>query len=330
MSRRRSFGHVRTVGSGRWHASYLDENTRQRVNAPTTFGTKREATLWLANVETDRARSELLDPRLSQRSFEDWSQEWLAELHVKPKTQLAYESSLRNHVLPAFRNRTVSSITYRDCRQFVDGLLAKGYAPGTVGEARKILRLILREALRSDAIRRNPADGLRVPRGERQEMMFLTHDEVLALAHEITNPPKHPGGGNRLRTYPQYGLLVRLAALTGMRAGEIAALRVGRVNPLRRTIEVAESAAEIRGALMYGPTKTYGRRSVPMPPTLARELDEHLRTRPHDPAAFVFTAPAGGPLRHVGFYSRHFRPRSSAPTLIRARGSTICDTPLPH
>ena len=59
---------------------------------------------------------------------------------------------------------------------------------------------------------------------------------------------------------------------------------------------------------MYGPTKTYGRRSVPMPPTLARELDEHLRTRPQDPAAFVFTAPAGGPLRHVGFYSRQFRP----------------------
>ncbi|TML16369.1 MAG: hypothetical protein E6G39_05940, partial [Actinobacteria bacterium] len=139
-------------------------------------------------------------------------------------------------------------------------------------------------------------------------MMFLTHDEVLALAYEITNPPKHPGGGENLRTYPQYGLLVRLAALTGMRAGEIAALRVGRVNPLCKTIEVAESASEIRGALVYGPTKTYGRRSVPMPPTLARELDDHLRTRPQDPAAFVFTAPAGGPLRHVGFYSRHFRP----------------------
>jgi len=38
---------------------------------------------------------------------------------------------------------------------------------------------------------------------------------------------------------------VRLVALTGMRAGEIAALRVGRVNPPRKTIEVAESTAEI-------------------------------------------------------------------------------------
>ena len=33
-------------------------------------------------------------------------------------------------------------------------------------------------------------------------MMFLTHDEMLALAYEITNPPKHPGGGENLRTYP--------------------------------------------------------------------------------------------------------------------------------
>jgi integrase len=187
-------------------------------------------------------------------------------------------------------------------------MLASRYAPGTVGEARKILRLILREALRNDAIRRNPADGLRVPRGERQEMMFLTHDEVLALAHEISNPPRHAAGAHQGRTYPEYGLLVRLAALTGMRAGEIGALRVGRVNPLRKSIEIAESAAEIRGALVHGPTKTYARRSTPMPPTLARELEAHLRTRPQDPAAFVFTAPEGGPLRHVGFYRRHFRP----------------------
>ena len=182
MSRRRSFGHVRIVGSGRWHASYLDENTRQRINAPTTFGTNARQPCGSSNVETDRTRGELLDPRLSQRTFEDWSREWFAGLHVKPKTQLAYESSLRNHVLPVFSNRTVSSITYRDCRQFVDGLLAKGYAPGTVGEARENPAP---HPPRSAEKRRDPTQSGRRParaRGERQEMMFLTHDEVLALA----------------------------------------------------------------------------------------------------------------------------------------------------
>jgi integrase len=300
---------VRQFSSGRWHASYLDEASGRRVNAPTTFDTKREAALWLSAVESDKARGLLLDPYLSQRTFAEWAKEWIDGLHVKPKTRLGYESALNNHVLPAFGTRAIGTIVYRDCKRFVDDLLAKGYAPGTVGEARKILRLVLSEALKSDAIHRNPAVGLRVPRGERQEMVFLGHDEVLLLAHHITHRPIRPGGGDvRYTAHPQYGLLVRLAALTGLRAGEVGALRIGRVNVFRKTIEVAESAAEIRGELVYGPPKTYARRSVPLPRTLAVELEQHLATRPPDPVAFVFTAPEGGPLRHVGFYQRHFRP----------------------
>ena len=309
MGGRRSFGFVRQLDSKRWHASYRDGVAGRRVAAPQTFATKKDATLWLASVEADRSRGDLLDASLSRRTFEEWADEWLEGLHVRPKTRLGYESALRNHVMPVFGNRVISTITYRDCKRFVDDGLSRGYAPGTVGEARKILRLVLAEALNSDAIRRNPAAGLRVPRGEREEMVFLTHDDVIALAHHITYPPIRPGGGeNRRGSYPEYGLLVRLAALTGLRAGEIAALRVGRVNPLRKTLEVAESAAEIRGELIYGPPKTYSRRSVPIPPTLAKELAAHLGSLPPDPSGFVFRAPMGGPLRHVGFYQRHFRP----------------------
>lgn len=209
-------------------------------------------------------------------------------------------------MLPVFDTLPVSQITYRDCKAFVDAMLAAGYAPGTVSEARKILRLVLAEALRADAIRRNPADRLRVPRGERQEMVFLSLVEVMRLAHAIANPPRpkrHP-----LQIWPQYRLLVRFTALTGLRAGEVAALRVGRVNPLLGRLEVAESAAEIHGELVYGPTKTYERRSVPIPAALADELLAHLHTRPGDPDAFVFTSPDGGPVRHRNFYGRFYKP----------------------
>ena len=303
---RRSFGHVRKMPSGRWQASYTDEHSGERVLAPATFRTKADANIWVSTVEADRARGDLLDPRLAQRAFREWADEWLAGLHVKPKTRLAYESSLRNHVLPVFEHRPVASITYRDCKRFVDDLANGGLAPGTVGEARKILRLVLREALRADAIRRNPADGIRIPRGERQEMQFLTAEEVFALADEVANPPRPRS--QPLRTFPQYGLLVRFAAFTGLRAGEIGGLRIGRVNPLHRWIEVAESAEEIRGELVYGPPKTYARRRVELPGRLADELAEHVASRGGDPDAFVFTAPDGGPLRHTNFYARHFKP----------------------
>lgn len=303
---RRLFGSVRKLPSGRFQASYLDQGSGRRIAAPLTFPTKSEADAWLAMIKADEVRGELLDPRLSRRPFAEWAEEWLGGLHLKPKTLLGYGSALRVHVLPVFGKRPVASITYRDCRAFVDELLRSGLAPGTVGEARKVLRLVLQEALRADAIRRNPAEGLRVPRGERDEMVFLDADEVLRLADAITNPPRpkrHP-----LRAYPEYSLLVRLVAFTGLRAGEVGALRVGRVNPLRARVEVAESVGEVRGELVYGPPKTYARRSVPIPRVLADELVEHLGNRPPDPSAFVFTSPNGGPLRHSNFYRAHYRP----------------------
>jgi integrase len=75
-----------------------------------------------------------------------------------------------------------------------------------------------------------------------------------------------------------------------------------------RRVEVAEAASEPHGELVYGPTKTYERRTVPIPGALAAELAEHLIGRPADSAAFVFSAPDGGPLRHSTFYRRHFKP----------------------
>ena len=303
---RRTFGGLRRLPSGRWQATYFDPRSGGRVAAPATFATKADANAWLASVETDLGRGELPEASLSRRPFDAWADDWKAGLHVKPKTEVSYESSLRNHVLPRFGSRPISSITYRDCRGLVDEMLAAGYAPGTVSEARKVLRLILAEALRADAIRRNPADRLRVPRGPRQEMAFLTLDEVLRLAHAIANPPRP--ARHALQTWPEYGLLVRLTALTGLRAGEIGALRVGRVNPLRGRLEVAESVSEVHGALVYGEPKTYERRSVPIPTSLADELADHLARRPGEPDAFVFAAPAGGPLRHVNFYRRFFKP----------------------
>jgi len=59
---------------------------------------------------------------------------------------------------------------------------------------------------------------------------------------------------------------------------------------------------------VYGPPKTYARRSVPIPASIAGELEIHLSTRPGEPDAFLFTAPGGGPLRHRNFYGRFYKP----------------------
>ena len=321
---RRSFGNVRKLPSGRWQATYTDVHTGGRVAAPDTFPTKTDANVWLATVEADAARGDLLDPRLTRRPFSEWADEWLVGLHVKPKTRLAYESSLRNHVLPAFEHRQVASVTYRDCKQFVDDLAAKGLAPGTVGEARKVLRLVLREALRADAISRNPADGIRIPRGERQEMQFLTAEEVFALADAVEHPPRPRS--QPLRTYPQYGLLVRFAAFTGLRAGEIGALASAgstrstagwrSPSPSRRST-ANSSTAHPR------PTPAAASSYPPAPPTNSPTT---WRSAPATPTTSSSRPPTAGPSATPTSTVGTSSPPSPARGSIRPQGSTTFAT----
>jgi integrase len=103
-------------------------------------------------------------------------------------------------------------------------------------------------------------------------------------------------------------LRLLVAAYGGLRVGELAGLRRGRVDLLRGTVEVAEIVTEGGGVLRFGPPKTRaGRRRVGLPRAVVDELAAHL-LGPDDPEAFVFTAPQGGPLRVIAFRARVWRP----------------------
>lgn|SRR5512133_992918 len=76
------------------------------------------------------------------------------------------------------------------------------------------------------------------------------------------------------RKYPipevgeQYRALILVLGLYGLRWGEVAALRVKRVDLLRRRLTVAESATEVSGRLVWGTPKSHPTRSVPIPRSL--------------------------------------------------------------
>jgi len=299
---------IRQKPSGAWEARYRDPSGHQKA---TTFRTKGEARRYLERIGADKQRGDYIDPTLGRSRFEEWAAEWLATtVHLKPKTQVQYESRLRTSVLPVFTGYPIGAIDQPMVRRFLAELAESGTAPGTVREARKLLRLVLATAVGAGALRANPCDGVRVRRSTRAEMHFLTPEEVAAVADAITNPPIRSGGSEcRRPDYPEYGLLVTFAAYTGLRAGEIAALRIRRLDLLSGSVEVAETAAEVHGyGLSYGPPKTYEHRRVPIPRFLADQMNEYLLTREVDKESFVFTAPDGGPLRHRNFYARHFKP----------------------
>jgi integrase len=128
-------------------------------------------------------------------------------------------------------------------------------------------------------------------------MLFLTPAEVARLADSIR---------------PCYRALVLLGAYGGLRIGEMAGLRRGRVDLDQGMVEVVEIVTEVSGYLHFGPPKTRaGYRRVGLPRVVVEALAEQL-ARPGSADDLVFMGPQGGTLRLAGFRHRIWRPATRA------------------
>ena len=215
---------------------------------------------------------------------------------------------------PAFGHRSVGSITYSDIDRFVRSLEQSGRRPGTVRNAFFVLKMVLDYAVRSGRIRHNPCAGVELPSSASPEMLFLTAGEVRLLAAAIDQRWAASTLARRADAVaPPYGLLVEFASFTGLRAGEISALRIGDVDLRAGAIRVTRSASTVKGRRVEGEPKTKaGRRTVFLNRGLCDRLRDQLEGRLLDRDGYVFAATDGRPLVYGTFYSLHFRPTVQA------------------
>jgi integrase len=254
-----------------------------------SFARKVDAQQWLDGVRSDMVTGAYVDPARGRVTFGEWADQWLAEsVHLKPKTVAGYESILSRHVRPQWGGVPVSAIDRAAVKAWVAEMSSAGVGPGTVKNVVNVTSAVMRSAIEAGAVKVNPCSGLRLERPERAPMHFLDAGQVAALATEIGAP---------------FDILVIFAAYMGLRAGELAALRWERVDLLRGAVDVVESYAEVHGALVLGPTKTYARRTVALPRFLVDLLAPQAALD-----GLVFASPEGGPLRHSNFYRRRFKP----------------------
>ena len=133
---------------------------------------------------------------------------------------------------------------------------------------------------------------MRLPKTTRSERRFLTRDEVFRLADAAAEYPIPEIGG-------QYRVPLLLLAFCGLRWGEAAGLKVGRLDLLRRRVTVAETLSEVGGHLVWATPKNHQVRSVPIPGFLVDQLAGV--TAGKDPGELVFTTWRGRPLRNLNF-----------------------------
>jgi integrase len=262
-----------------------------------TFRTRREAEQFEASQRVDQARGTWIDPRGAALRLDEWATHWLETDAAKsPGTRATDRSVLRSAILPTFGSRTLGSIAPADVQRVVADWAASCKAR-TVRRRYAVLAALFNAAVTADLIARSPCRGVKLPKVEPARGHILDAAELANLHAELP---------------ARYRPMATIGAILGLRFGEVAALRVGRIDLGRRVLHVEESLGEAGGHLFAKAPKTRaGRRTMPIPDALADELQRHFALCGLEGAApdtLVFQGPAGGPLRRSHFRSRVWEP----------------------
>ncbi|MEV5274927.1 tyrosine-type recombinase/integrase [Streptomyces werraensis] len=260
--KRRQFGRVRKLPSGRYQARYVGPDGQLRP-APETFRTKRDADAWLADKQTEMRRGDWHDPDAGRVPFESYADAWIKEREVTTRTRQLYASLLRRHLAPTFGPVNVADISPPLVRRWRADKLAAGTGPTTVAKAYALLRAILGTAVADQMIRRNPCTIKGASVVHTPERPTATVQEVYDLADAIQ---------------PRYRALVLMAGFLGLRWGELIGLHRRDVDLDHAAVRVRRAVAELNNGQreIKAPKSAAGKRTVSIPAAILPDIREHL------------------------------------------------------
>jgi integrase len=202
----------------------------------------------------------------------------------KRATLETYESAIRVQLAPFFGDRRLDRIGRRDIEGFIRYMGRTGRSPKTTLNALGILHSIFELARREEWVGGNPCTLVEKPRASTSDpdIHFLEPEEIEALLRAV---PDDDLGRVEGRIY-------LTAAMTGMRQGELLALRWRDVDWTVRRVRIRRSY--VRGEF-GAPKSKRSSRSVPLADRLAGELDRlHRDTVYYGDEALVFGHPHTG------------------------------------
>jgi integrase len=261
-------GHIRERSPGHW-AIVLDirdpETGKRRRKWHNFAGTKREAQVECARRVAELAGGGYVEPKATTlASFLD---RWLEHVRtqVSPRTFERYSELARKNIAPLLGNTPLSKLQpVSISRAYAKALLAGrrdgrgGLSPRTVHHMHRILRQALQQAVRWQILPRNPAEMVKPPRVERTKSCTLSAEQAAQLLSALAHS----------RIY--WPTLIALA--TGMRRGEILALRWENVDLDRGTLQVVETIEETKAGLRFKPPKSGKTRAITLPAFAVAEL----------------------------------------------------------
>ncbi|GAA4857216.1 site-specific integrase [Kitasatospora terrestris] len=285
--KRRQFGRIRKLPSGRFQARYLDPDGLLRP-APETFETKADADDWLAEMQTAIRKKDWRDPDAGAVNFTEYAEAWITERGLMPTTEELYRRLLRLHLVPTFGEWDLDEITPPRIRTWRATLLATGKST-TTAKAYRLLKAVMATATDDELIKRNPCRIKGAGKESAAERGIATVDQVYELAELVG---------------PRWRLMVLLGAFTTLRPEELAELRRPDFDLVAGTVRIRLAAPELNtGRRALGETKTEaGKRIITIPAAVLPDVRTHLELfAEKEPTGLVFVGEKGAPFRRTSF-----------------------------
>jgi integrase len=265
-------GSVRQRANGSWEARYTVTGGAGLSRQVSLYGkTKQDVTRKL--IAAIAAQDRGVDLSVGRETVGAFIENWLegAKLTLRPRTWARYEALLRLYIVPQFGRARLADLRPQALRVHYQRLLGAGkdpasrMHPSTVHHVHRVFRKALADALRENRILVNPAAGLGWKRPAAPEMKTLTADEVRRLLVAADEWDR---------------CLFLVAVSTGMRLGELQALRWVDLDLESRTARVVRTLHELRrdGPEFGEPKTAHSRRRIELSGYQVQALQEQRRT----------------------------------------------------
>ena len=279
---------IQKTANGTWQVRYKDPSGRHRAK---THRLKADAQRFLHSVQTEIARGSYIAVERGTVDVPGWVQNHLdGRPDIGVTTRNRTQGIIDTHIKPRWSEIRLTEVEHADVQAWATELVKSGQAARSAKKIVNVLSAALDAAVRDRRLHSNPAQGVRFPRPNPKEKIFLTPAQVEELAAATYDDRQQ--------------LVVYTLAYTGIRWGELAGLRVRDFDPLRRRLRIEQTIVDDNGRTLVKPPKDHEIRSVPVPQFLVEKVVACIQATGVE--ELIFTSERGHRLRNRNERRRWF------------------------
>lgn len=242
-----------------WYYEFQFKGVRKKQSG---FKSKQEAERAEA-LEKEKIRRQLSGEYEVEENMALYIQNWLdGRRNLQDNTINVYRTYINNYIIPYFKDKQVNKIKPIDVKNFLDSMHDKGLSSATIKKTYNILNKFFNDQVKMKMLKENPCDLIEKPREQSKEIEVFDENELKQFLEFAEG-------------YTRYAFAFKLAAYTGLRRGELLALRWQDIDLERKIINVRNRVVKAKlgtDEYLQAGTKTSNGRIVSFSENLKREF----------------------------------------------------------